>query len=86
MRELQEGKLTPTILAALKRVASSHDPLVFENQSLANAYFQKHITLELALSRSSNQDELQEMIARGATFVNRGGAVPQAKGAAPAKR
>ena len=37
MKELQEGKLTPTILAALKRVASSYDPLVFENQSLANA-------------------------------------------------
>ncbi len=36
MKELQEGKLTPTILAALKRVAGSHDPLVFENQSLAN--------------------------------------------------
>ena len=36
MKELQDGKLTPTILAALKRVASSHDPLVFENQSLAD--------------------------------------------------
>jgi twitching motility protein PilT len=56
------------------------------NQALANAYFQKHITLELAVSRSSNQDELQEMIARGATFVNRGGTAPLAQGAAPAKR
>ena len=37
MKELQEGKLTPTILTALKRVASSHDPLIFEDQSLANA-------------------------------------------------
>src|SRR5438128_12073605 len=43
------------------------------NQSLANAYFQKQITLEMAMTRSSNQDELQEMISRGATFVNRGG-------------
>src|SRR3979490_2139887 len=57
------------------------------NQSLANAYFQKQITLEMAMTRSSNQDELQEMISRGATFVNRGGVTtPLAKGAAPAKR
>ena len=56
------------------------------NQSLANAYFQKQIALEMALSRSSNQDELQEMISRGPTFVNRGGAAPMAKGAAPMKR
>jgi len=56
------------------------------NQSLATAYFQKQITLELALSRSSNQDELQEMIARGATLLNRNNPAPMAKGAAPAKR
>jgi twitching motility protein PilT len=56
------------------------------NQSLAIAYFQKQITLEMALTRSSNQDELQEMIARGPTFVNRGTPAPLAKGAAPAKR
>ena len=56
------------------------------NQSLAIAYFQKQITLEVALTRSSNQDELQEMIARGPTFVNRGNPAPLAKGAAPAKR
>src|SRR5437763_1630817 len=36
------------------------------NQSLATAYFQKQITIETALMRSSNQDELQEMINRGA--------------------
>jgi twitching motility protein PilT len=35
------------------------------NQALANAYFQKKITLENALLRSSNADELQEMINRG---------------------
>jgi hypothetical protein len=40
----------------------------------------------MAMTRSSNQDELQEMIARGATFVNRGGAAPAAKGTASAKR
>jgi twitching motility protein PilT len=35
------------------------------NQGLANAYFSKLITLDLALSRSSNADELQDMINRG---------------------
>src|SRR5271167_3431128 len=35
------------------------------NQSLANAYAAKLITLEIALSRSSNADELQDMINRG---------------------
>jgi twitching motility protein PilT len=56
------------------------------NQSLAIAFFQKQITMEMALTRSSNQDELQEMISRGPTFVNRGAPAPLAKGAAPAKR
>ena len=35
------------------------------NQCLANAYFGKLITLETALARSSNPDELQDMINRG---------------------
>jgi len=35
------------------------------NQSLATLYFQKQITLETALLRSSSPDELQEMINRG---------------------
>jgi twitching motility protein PilT len=35
------------------------------NQGLANAYFNKLITLEVALGRSSNADELQDMINRG---------------------
>jgi twitching motility protein PilT len=35
------------------------------NQSLANLYFQKQITLETAMARSSMPDELQEMINRG---------------------
>jgi twitching motility protein PilT len=56
------------------------------NQSLATAYFQKQITIEMALSRSSNQDELQEMISRGATLVNRSAPGTLAKGAAPTKR
>jgi twitching motility protein PilT len=37
------------------------------NQGLANAYFQKLITLDVALSRSSNPEELQDMINRGVT-------------------
>jgi twitching motility protein PilT len=39
------------------------------NQALANVYFQKLITLDMALSRSSNQDELQDMITRGVASV-----------------
>ncbi len=35
------------------------------NQSLANLYFQKQITMETAMQRSSMPDELQEMINRG---------------------
>src|SRR5216683_2413299 len=55
------------------------------NQALATAYFQKQITLELALPRSSNTDELQEMINRGAG-LNRNQTAAMAKGAAPGKR
>jgi twitching motility protein PilT len=55
------------------------------NQSLATAYFQKQITIETALMRSSNQDELQEMINRGAGL--RQPTTPgMAKAAAPTKR
>jgi twitching motility protein PilT len=39
------------------------------NQALASLYFKKHITLELAMSRSSNQDELQDLINRGAAAL-----------------
>jgi twitching motility protein PilT len=56
------------------------------NQALATAYFQKQITLEMALMRSSNQDELQEMIARGAGLLNRGTGAAMAKAAAPGKK
>jgi twitching motility protein PilT len=44
------------------------------NQALATSYFQKQITLEIALSRSSSPDELSEMINRGAGLVNRNAA------------
>jgi twitching motility protein PilT len=55
------------------------------NQSLATAYLQKQITLEVALQRSSNPDELQEMINRGASLLNRQQPV-MARGATPGKR
>src|SRR3989454_7183646 len=55
------------------------------NQALATAYFQKQITLEVATARSSNTDELQEMINRGAG-LNRNQPAALAKGAAPGKR
>ena len=57
------------------------------NQALATSYFQKQITLEVAMQRSSNPDELQEMINRGAGLMNRGAAAGAtlAKGATPAK-
>src|SRR5205823_3269247 len=50
------------------------------NQALATAHFQKQISLEVALQRSNNADELQEMINRGAGILNRNPAM--AKGAA----
>src|SRR5437763_9844506 len=39
------------------------------NQSLASLYFKKQITLEMAMARSSNGDELQDLINRGATAL-----------------
>ncbi|MGZ8832591.1 MAG: type IV pilus twitching motility protein PilT, partial [Thermoanaerobaculia bacterium] len=42
------------------------------NQSLATLYFKKLISLQTALSRSSNPDELQEMISRGAGALYQG--------------
>jgi twitching motility protein PilT len=56
------------------------------NQALATAYFQKQVSLETAIQRSSNPDELQEMINRGATLVNRGGSgSTMARGATPSR-
>jgi twitching motility protein PilT len=39
------------------------------NQSLASLYFKKQITLEMAMARSSNSDELQDLINRGAAAL-----------------
>jgi twitching motility protein PilT len=43
---------------------SKHGMQTF-NQSLASLYFRRMITLQTAMARSSHQDELQEIIARG---------------------
>jgi twitching motility protein PilT len=45
------------------------------NQSLASLYFQKQITLEVAVQRSSIPDELNEMINRG-VGLTRGAPAP----------
>jgi twitching motility protein PilT len=55
------------------------------NQSLATLYFKKNISLQTALARSSNPDELQEMISRGAGALMPQGA-PQPGAAAGAAR
>jgi len=47
------------------------------NQALATLYFQKLITSETAMIRSSNPDELQDMINRGTGLIT-SGARPQA--------
>ena len=46
------------------------------NQSLATLYMTKQITLETAILRSSNPDELQEMINRGAGISKGAAAAP----------
>jgi twitching motility protein PilT len=48
------------------------------NQGLANAYFAKTISLDMALSRSSNADELQDMINRGVSSPAGGTRAPVA--------
>jgi twitching motility protein PilT len=64
------------IYSAMQAGQDKHGMQTF-NQALASAYFQKAISLETALQRSSNADELQEM-------VNRGAGLNRAVAAAPA--
>ncbi|MEW6729901.1 MAG: type IV pilus twitching motility protein PilT [Acidobacteriota bacterium] len=47
------------------------------NQALATAYFQRQITLEVAMQRSHNQDELQELINRGSGLIHSGPGAPR---------
>ena len=55
------------------------------NQSLATLYFHKKISLDAAMTRSSNTDELQEMISRGVGIIS-GGGRPARPGARPTVR
>jgi Tfp pilus assembly ATPase PilU len=48
------------------------------NQSLADLYFRRHVTLQTALSVSHHPEELREMIQRGVGTIG-GGAVRPAK-------
>jgi twitching motility protein PilT len=56
------------------------------NQALATLCFKKQITLQLALSMSSNPDELQDMINRGAGLINQPAANSPVAAAAGARR
>jgi len=56
------------------------------NQSLASQYFKKQITLTTALSHSSNPDELQEMINRGAGLISQPTAVSNAAARAATRK
>ncbi|HYP28129.1 MAG TPA: type IV pilus twitching motility protein PilT [Blastocatellia bacterium] len=49
------------------------------NQTLASLYFKKHISLDLAMARSSNPEELQDLINRGMGALQQ----PQQPGRAP---
>jgi len=55
------------------------------NQGLANTYFAKFITLDMALSRSSNPDELQDMINRGVATTPSAGKTSYGKAPVGAK-
>jgi twitching motility protein PilT len=56
------------------------------NQALATLCFKKQITLQLALSMSSNPDELQDMINRGAGLINQPAGNTPVAAAAGARR
>ncbi|MBI4748344.1 MAG: type IV pilus twitching motility protein PilT [Acidobacteria bacterium] len=54
------------------------------NQALATLYFQRSISLEMALIRSHNADELQDLINRGSGLAGQGG--PGGPGGPPGGR
>lgn len=56
------------------------------NQSLATLYFKKQISIQTALSMSSNPDELQDMINRGAGAIQFQGAAVAGANRRPAER
>jgi twitching motility protein PilT len=48
------------------------------NQALASLYHKRQISLDIAMQRSSNQDELKELIERG-SGLNTGNGNPMAR-------
>lgn len=56
------------IYSAMQAGQARHGMQTF-NQALSTAYFKRQITMEVALNCSSNQEELKEMIERGAGLV-----------------
>jgi nucleolar protein 56 len=62
LKKLQEGKLTSPLIEAMKRAASSLSPLVFENQSLANA-FQAAGDLKVEVRQNAIAEEFRNRIA-----------------------
>jgi twitching motility protein PilT len=54
------------------------------NQSLVSLYFKKQITLEMAIARSSNVDELQDLISRGAAALQQAPGPPRPGSPPPA--
>ncbi len=77
IRNLMREDKIHQIYSAMQAGQSTSGMQTF-NQALAQAYFNKAVTLETALARSSNADELQDLI-------NRGVAAPT-PGRAPLKR
>ncbi len=69
------------LYSAMQTGQAQHGMQTF-NQALATLYFRKQITLQTALSRSSKQEELQEMINRGAGLLNQPAAGPRNRAAA----
>ena len=57
------------IYAMMQSGQSKHGMQTF-NQSLASLYLKKQISLQTALARSSNVEELQDMINRGTGLIN----------------
>ena len=68
------------IYSAMQTGQSQYGMQTF-NQALATLCFKKQITLQLALSMSSNPDELQDMINRGAGLINQPATGPVAAAA-----
>ena len=74
------------IYSAMQTGQSQYGMQTF-NQSLATLYFKKQLSLQTALSMSSNPDELQDMINRGAGIVGQSAAAtPAAAGRRPEGR